>query len=85
MKIKEREKRDKFLDLARELRKLWNMRIGTLWNGHQRIVKGARRVGNRRTNRDHPNYNIINIVQNIKKSPVGLKGVAVTQTQVKDH
>ncbi len=26
MQIKESEKRDKFLDLARELRKLWNMR-----------------------------------------------------------
>ena len=27
MKIKENEKRDKYLDLARELRKLWNMMV----------------------------------------------------------
>ena len=27
MKIKENEKRDKFLDLARELRKLWNTSV----------------------------------------------------------
>ena len=27
VKIKENEKRDKFLDPARELKKLWNMRV----------------------------------------------------------
>ena len=27
MKLKEREKKDKFLDLARELKKLWNMNV----------------------------------------------------------
>ena len=27
MKIKENEKRDKYLDLAREQKKLWNMRV----------------------------------------------------------
>ena len=27
MKLKEYEKRDKYLDLARELKKLWNMKV----------------------------------------------------------
>ena len=27
MKIKENEKRDKYLDLAREIKKLWNMKV----------------------------------------------------------
>ena len=27
IKLKEREKRDKYLDLARELKKLWNMKV----------------------------------------------------------
>ena len=27
IKIKENEKRDKYLDLARELKKLWNMKV----------------------------------------------------------
>ena len=38
-KIKEKEKRDKYLDVARELRKLWNLRLIVVlimigsWNG----------------------------------------------------
>ena len=30
MKIKESKKREKYLDLARELRKLWNMRLAVI-------------------------------------------------------
>ena len=45
MKLKECEKRDKYLDLARELKKLWNMKVtiiptgafGTVTKG---LVKG---------------------------------------------
>ena len=33
------------------------------------LSKGARRVGNRRINRDHPNYCIVEIGQNTEKSP----------------
>ena len=35
----------------------------------QILVKKAGRVGNWRTNRDHPNYTIIKISQNTEKSP----------------
>ena len=41
IKLKEREKRDKYLDLARELKKLWNMKvtiilivIDAFWHGN---------------------------------------------------
>ena len=35
-------------------------------------------MGNRRTNRDHPNYSIVEIGQNIEKSLGDLKRLAVT-------
>ena len=35
----------------------------------QRVVKGTGRLGNKRTSGDHPDYSIIKICQNTKKSP----------------
>ena len=49
------------------------------------IAKGARRLGNRRTSRDHPGYMIIKIVQNTEKSPGDLMRLAVTQTPIRNH
>ena len=42
-------------------------------NNPQRIGKGIGRIGNKRTSRDHPNYSIIKIGQNIEKSPGDLR------------
>ena len=91
VKIKESEKRDKYKDLAREQRKLGNMHVilipvvtgalGTVLNAW----KGDRRVENRRMNRHHSNYSIVEIGQNIEKSPGNVKRLAVTLTRVKDH
>ena len=39
LKIKENEKRDKYLDLTRELKKLWNMKVMLI-----AIVTGALRM-----------------------------------------
>ena len=68
VKLKESEKRGKYLNLARELKKMWNM-IGTLTpiviGEHGTAAKGL--VQNKRTNGDHPNYSIIKIGQNTKK------------------
>ena len=50
-----------------------------------RLGKGAERVGNRKTSREHPNYSIVEIGQNTEKSSAGLVGLIVTQTQVKEH
>ena len=68
VKLKESEKKDEYLDLAKELKKLWNMKmsfilivisaLGTVTKG---LIKG---LGNKRTSGDHPNYCIIEIGQN---------------------
>ena len=90
IKLKEREKKDKNLDLTRELKKLWNMKVTILpidWcfsYSHQMIIKGTGGLGNKKTSGDHSNYNIVEDSQNTEKSPGDLR-LAVTQTPVKDH
>ena len=44
----------------------------------QRIGKGTGRLGNKRTNGDHPDYSIIKIGQNTEKSTGDLRRLAVT-------
>ena len=90
IKVKECEKKDKYLDLAGELKKLWNMLVtiilivigafGTVTKGLLRDWKTCKLVDKWR-----PNYNIIENGQNTKKSPGDLKILDVTQTPVKDH
>ena len=68
VKLKESEKRDKYLDLAREL---WNMRVtlipivvfafGTIAKG---LVKGLEDLAVKRTRKDNPGNSIIKIGQN---------------------
>ena len=92
VKLKESKKKDKYLDLSRELTKLWNIKvivvpviIGTLGTVTKGLLQGLEdleitgRVG------DHLNYSIIEINQNTEKSPGELRRCAVTQTPVKDH
>ena len=55
------------------------------WNDCQRLGKGAGRVGNRMTSRNHPNYSIVKISQDIDKIPGDLRPLAVTQTPVRHH
>ena len=92
IKLKESEKKDKYLDLAQQLKKLWDMKvtiipivISTFGIVTKRIIKGTGRLGNKRTSRDHPNYSIIENGQNTEKSPGNLRRLVVTQTPVKDH
>ena len=66
IKLKESEKKDKYLDLAGELKKTmehkcdnYTNRDWCSWYSHQRINKGTGRLGNKRTSEDHPNYGII--------------------------
>ena len=47
---------------------------------HQRIGTGTGGHGNKRTSRDHSNYNIIKNSQNTEKSPRDSRRLAVTQT-----
>ena len=83
VKLKENEKKDKYLDLAREFKKkLWNMKVTIViilycnwcsWYSHQRIGSKTGKVGNRRTSGDDPNYRITKISQNTEKSPRSLR------------
>ena len=64
VKWKESEEKDKYLDLARKLKKkLWNMKVTII-----PIVIGG----------DYPNSCIIKIGQNTEKSPGDLRRHAVT-------
>ena len=93
IKLKEYEKRDKYLDLAIELKKLWNMKVtirpivigafGTVTIN--RIIKGPRGFGSWQPSGNHPNNSIIENGQNTEKCPGDLKRLAVTQSPMKDH
>ena len=92
IKLKECEKKDKYFDLARGLKKTMEHEGGNctnrdwcLWYSNQRIVKGTGGLGCWRTSGGHPNYSIIENAQNTEKSPVDLRRLTVTQTPVKSH
>ena len=51
----------------------------------KRLVQGTRGTGNKWTSGDHPNYSIVEISQNTKKSPGDMRRLAVTQTPGKEH
>ena len=57
--------------------------IGVLGTIPQRISKGTRKLGNKRTSGDYPDDSI-KIGQNTKKSPGDLRRLAVTQTPVRN-
>ena len=88
VKLKESEKKNKYLDLAREWKNLWNMNVAIIpivICAHQRIIRGTSGLGNKRKIGDHPNYCIIDIGQNTEKSPGDLMRIAVTQSPIKDN
>ena len=68
MKLKENKKKDKYQDLARELKKLWNMKVtlipiviyalDTVTEG---LVQGLGDLEITGRGGDHPNYNIAQI------------------------
>ena len=60
---------------------------GNWWtrNSPLGLGKGAGRVENQRTSRDHPNYCIVKICPNTEKSPEELMRLAVIKTRVKNH
>ena len=68
VKLKESEKKDKYQDLSRELKKLWNMKvtvilivIGVLRTVTKGLVQGLEDLEIRGMSGDHPNYCIIEI------------------------
>ena len=92
IKLKECEKKDKYLDLDRELKKTMEHAGDNytncnwcVWNSNKRITKGNGGLGSWRTSGDHPNYYIIKNGQSTERSPGDLRRLAVTQTPVKNH
>ena len=84
--MKECEKKDKYLDLARELKKLWNMPVTIIpivIGAFGTVTKATGRLRSWRTSGDHPNYYIVENGQNSGKSPGDLWRLVVTQTPVK--
>ena len=75
VKLKECERRDKYHELARELKKVWNMSDDHInynwcsWYNHQRIGTMTEGLGNNGTGGDFPNKNIVEIGQNTEKNP----------------
>ena len=89
---KKREKKDKYLDVAKELKKKMEHEGDDYTNpdwcirySKKRIIEGTEGLGSWRTSGDHPNYTIVENGQNTEKSPGDLRRLAVTQTPVKDH
>ena len=90
--LKESGKKDKYLDLTRELKKLWNMKvtivpivIGALCTITKGLLKGLEGLGSWRTGRDYSNDSTAKNGQNRETSPGDLRRLVVTQTPVKNH
>ena len=71
-------KKDMYSDLAKTLRKLWNMKAMVIQFVVGMIGKGTERVGNQRMNQD---YNIVETRQNSKET----WELAFSQTPMKDY
>ena len=92
VKLKGYEKRDKYFDLARELKKTvehesddnTNCNWSSLYS-HQRIGTRAGGLTNNGTGGDCSNYSIIEIGHNTEKSSGDLCRLAFTQTPVENH
>ena len=92
VKLKGKEKKDKYLDLAWGLKKLRNMKAtiipiltGAIDTVIKELVQGTGGLGNNWTSGNYPNYYIIEIGQKTEKSPGDLRRLAVTQSPVKGH
>ena len=86
--MKECEKRNKYLDLARELKKLWDIKVTIMLiviGAFGTVTKRPGRFRSWRPSGDHPNNSIIENDKNTENCPADLRRLAVTQTPVKDH
>ena len=88
IKLKEWEKKDRYLDLARELKDLWSMQviiIPIVIGAFGTVTKGTGGLGCWRPSRDHPNDSIIDNDRITEKSAGDLSRLGVFQTSVKGH
>ena len=92
VKLVDSKMKDKYLELVREFKNSLEQESDgdtdcewCAWYSHQRIDKGTRGHGNKRTSGNHPKYYVTSNGQNTEKSPRDLTSLAVTQTPVKNH
>ena len=88
-KLKESEKRDRYLDIARKIQTMEhegdsdsNSNCCT-WNNLQRIGKRTGRLGNKRTIGEHPDKAFSRSLQNTEKSPGDLKDLQLLKLRWK--
>ena len=85
VKRKESKKIDKYLDLARELKKLHDMNVTDTnchwspWNGCQRPRKENWRIGDQRKIRNYPDHSIVEISLVILKSSWDLRRLSISE------
>ena len=91
VKLKEGEKKVRFLELASKLKNNRHKSNGYTncnwysWYSHQRFGTGTGGERKKRTSGDHLNFSIVKIGQNTEKSPGNMRGLTVIQTPVKNH
>ena len=85
VKLKGGEKRYKYFELVRELKKLRNIGNWCARCSHQKIDTDTGRLDKKRTSVHHPNCSIVEIGQNTKKSPGDLWKLAITHTPMENY
>ena len=85
VKLKEIEKKDKYLDLAREQKKLWNMKVMMILIVIRALGTGTGGFGYKTMSGDHPNYCTVEIDQNTERNPGDLRRLVFTQTPVRNY
>ena len=92
VKLKEREKKDKYYDFAMKMKKnVEHESDGDTncnwcsWYSNQRTGRRTGTFENKRTSGDNPDYSIVEIGQNTEKSPGILRRLAVTQIAERNH
>ena len=92
VKLRESEKKDEYLDLTKELKKTIEHESDDYTScgwcslySHQEIGIGTKGLRDKRMSGDHPNYSVVEIVQNTEKSPGDLRRLGVTQSPVESY
>ena len=92
VKLKESKKRDKYMNLTKELKKTMKHEVAgdtnSIWctrKDPQGLFKVAERFENWRTSRDYSHYSIVKIGQITEKSPGNLRRLNLAQTPVKNQ
>ena len=92
VKLKESERKDKSLDLSKELKKIVEHESDgntncnwCFWYSNQRIGTKIGELGNKWASGHYPNFSIIKIGQNAEKSPGDLRRLVVTNNPMKNH